>query len=115
MATTEQLTVDNGKVAQAWEEQLPRMLNESDTCKVIADEGDPNALRVNIQTGGHSDYNFDFKVSYVDPREIKVELVDVEQAGLHVDENTDIIQGLAEDYVRHLHECAQGVKNITNP
>lgn len=114
MPRTEQLTVDNETVAKAWGEQLPLILNKSDKCKVIADEADPHALRVNIQTAGHSDYNFDFKVSYVDSREIEARLVDVEQGGLHVDENTEIIQGLIEDYVRHLHECAQVVKNITN-
>ncbi|MFC0216369.1 hypothetical protein ACFFK0_28630 [Paenibacillus chartarius] len=115
MSKTAQLTVDNQKVAEAWQMFLPRMLNETDTCKVVADEGDPSALRVNIQTAGRSDYNFDFKVTYVDPREIEVNLVDVQQGNLHVDEHTEIIQSLAEDYVRHLHECAQGVKNITNP
>jgi Fe-S cluster assembly iron-binding protein IscA len=114
MSGTEQLTVDNQTVAKAWQDQLPGILNQSDQCKVVADEGDPNALRVNIQTGGRSDYNFDFKVSYVDSREVDVQLVDVEQGGLHIDENTEIIQNLAEDYVRHLHECAQAVQNMTN-
>jgi hypothetical protein len=112
--TTEQLAVDNKTVAKAWKEQLPRILNESDKCEVIADEGDRNALRVNIQTAGHTGYNFDFKVTYVDSREIKVDFVDVENAGAHVDERTPVIQTLIEDYVRHLHECAQAVKNITN-
>jgi hypothetical protein len=109
-----QLAVDNKTAAEAWQHQLPQMLNPSDQCKVIADEGDPNALRVNIQTAGHSDYNFDFKVSYVDPREVDVQLVDVEQGGVHVDEHTEIIQNLTEDYVRHMHECAQAVKNMTS-
>jgi hypothetical protein len=115
MSRTEQLTVDNKKVAEAWQTILPKMLNASDSCTVTADEADASTLRVNIQTAGHSNYNFDFKVTYVDSREIKVELVDVQQGNLHVDEHTEIIQNLTEDYVRHLHECAQGVKNMTNP
>jgi hypothetical protein len=43
-----------------------------------------------------------------------VELVDVEKDGNHVDEHTEIIQTLINDYVRHMHECAQTVKNITD-
>jgi hypothetical protein len=112
--TTEQLAVDNRTVAKAWQKQLPDILNPSDKCTVVADEGDPSALRVNIVTEGRSGYNFDFKVTYVDSREINVELVDVEKDGNHVDEHTEIIQTLINDYVRHMHECAQTVKNITD-
>lgn len=112
--TTEQLAVDNKTVAKVWQEQLPSILNEADKCEVIADEGDPNALRVNIVTAGRTGYSFDFKVTYVDSREIEVQLVDVEKDGNHVDEHTEIIQTLIEDHVRHMHECAQTVKNTTN-
>lgn len=112
--TTEQLAVDNDTVAKVWQEQLPGILNESDKCTVVADEGDPNALRVHIATAGRTGYSFDFKVEYVDSREIDVQLVDVEKDGNHVDENTDIIQTLINDYARHMHECAQTVKSTTN-
>jgi hypothetical protein len=58
-------------------------------------------------------YSFDFLVTYVDSREVKVNLVDVEKADQTVDERNDVIQNLIEDYVRHLHECAQALHDLT--
>jgi len=114
MSETETLTIDQSRLADAWQQTLPSLLNESDKAQVQADQADPNALRVHIQTAGHTDYSFDFKVTYLDRREVKVDLVDVEKADRTVDERNDVIQNLVEDYVRHLHECAQALKPLTN-
>jgi hypothetical protein len=114
MAKVDQLTIDNKKLAKAWQEQLPQTMNKSDSVKVAADEGDPNALRVFIETEGRSGYSFDFKCTYMDSREIKVDLIDVQQGNLHVDEHTETIQTLIHDYARHMHECAQALQVITH-
>jgi hypothetical protein len=98
-------------LASAWASTLPTTMNQADQAEVWPDEGDPNALRVTIHTAGHTEYSFDFKVEYVDSREVNVELIDVEKAGQSVDERTDMIQQLALDYKRHIHECAQAVNS----
>ncbi|CAM3457244.1 hypothetical protein [Marinicrinis lubricantis] len=108
------LSVNRNELVGAWQRILPEMLNESDECNIILDQADPDCLRITIETAGHSKYSFDFKCTYMDEREVKVELVDVEQDGVHVDERQEIIQSLIEDYVRHIHECAQSVQQLTN-
>ncbi|WP_282938712.1 hypothetical protein [Paenibacillus sp. RC67] len=113
MAKTDTLTIDQQELAAAWAKTLPTVLNASDRAEVKADEAESNVLRVHIATAGHSDYSFDFKCTYVDSREIKVELVDVECEGINVDERTTIIQTLVDDYVRHIHECAQQLHAVT--
>lgn len=114
MSKTDTLQINQKKLVEAWERTLPTVLNASDKAKVVADEADENALRITIETAGHSFYSFDFKCTYVDSREVKVELVDVEQDRLHVNEQTTIIQNLVEDYVRHIHECAQQLHDLTS-
>lgn len=114
MTKTAVLTVDSQELAKAWNETLPLMLNPSDKAKVEADEKDADVLNIHIQAAGHSMYSFDFRCTYVDPREVKVEVVDVEQDQLTVDERKDRIQSLIEDYIRHIHECAQRLKGLTN-
>lgn len=64
---------------------------------------------------GVKDYSFDFQCTYMDRREVKVELVDVEREGATVNEQSEQVQNLTEDYVRHIHECAQALQRITNP
>lgn len=113
MAYNDELQFNQDQLASAWASTLPTTINEADQAEVWPDEGDPNALRVTIHTAGHQDYSFDFKVGYVDSREVNVELIDVEKAGQSVDERTDIIQQLALDYKRHIHECAQAVNSNT--
>ena len=98
----------------AWKENLPLQLNESDSAKVRGNSADPQALQIHIDTAGHTQYSFDFECTYLDDRSVHVELVDVEKDDESVDEQTDIIQGLIEDYVRHIHECAQAVQSITH-
>lgn len=114
MSQTDTLTIDPGQLLQAWQKTLPTLLNDSDKAEVRADERDPKSLRIHIRSAGHSMYSFDFHVSYMDSREVKVELVDVEKDGATVDENNDGIQNLVEDYVRHIHECAQALKRVTS-
>jgi hypothetical protein len=113
MSKTDVLTIDQSELTAAWKQTLPTVLNESDQVEVAPDEHDPKSLRIHIRTAGHSMYTFDFKVTYVDSREVKVQLVDVEKADQTVDERNDVIQNLVEDYIRHIHECAQALKKIT--
>ncbi|MFE5324195.1 hypothetical protein ACFQ88_36500 [Paenibacillus sp. NPDC056579] len=113
MANTDTLAIDQQQLAAAWSETLPTVLNASDRAEVLADEAESNALRLHIATAGHSNYSFDFKCTYVDSREVKVDLVDVEVDGRNVDERTNIIQTMVDDYVRHIHECAQQLHSIT--
>lgn len=106
--------IESEQLAQAWARTLPTVLSASDRAEVKPDEADDHALRVHIATAGHSDYSFDFKCTYVDSREVKVELVDVEREGQSVDERTATIQTLVDDYVRHIHECAQQLHAVTS-
>jgi hypothetical protein len=110
----EQPAVNQAELVEAWKKNLPMTLEKEDQTRIWADEGDKTALRVHITTAGHSGYTFDFKVSYLDDREVKVELVDVEQGQTHIDERSDIVQTLTRDYVRHLHECAQILQKVTH-
>ncbi|GGG26328.1 hypothetical protein [Paenibacillus abyssi] len=110
----DELQIDQRELVEAWQRTLPITMNESDSADVIADGADPKALRVHIRTAGHQAYSFDFKVEYVDSREVRVELVDVEKDGRSVDERTDQIQQLIQDYTRHLHECAQALQQLTH-
>lgn len=114
MSKKDSLQVDNQRLAEAWARTLPTVLNTSDQSEVVADEADANVLRVHITTAGRNNYSFDFKCTYVDSREVKVDLVDVERDGNNVDERTDVIQTLVDDYVRHIHECAQQLHAFTH-
>ncbi|TDF93584.1 hypothetical protein [Paenibacillus piri] len=114
MAKNDSLTIDQQKLVQAWERTLPTVLNASDRAKVKADDADPKTIWVNIVTAGRSDYSFDFKCTYVDSREVQVEFIDVEVEGRNADERTTTIQTLIDDYVRHIHECAQQLHAMTS-
>lgn len=114
MSKPDVLQVDQRRLAEAWQKTLPTTMNDSDRAEVRPDESDPKALRIHIKTAGHTMYTFDFKVTYVDSREVKVELVDVEKAGRTVDERNETIQQLVEDYIRHIHECAQALHEMTH-
>lgn len=114
MAKIDQLRIDPERLAAAWRETLPRTMNLPDRCEVTNDEADDAALRITIHSAGHQMYEFDFKVTYVDSREVKVEMIDVEKDNETIDERTDIIQQLAQDYTRHLHECAQALQQLTH-
>ncbi|WP_424769063.1 hypothetical protein [Paenibacillus sp. sgz302251] len=114
MVKSDELQIDQESLADAWRQTLPDTMNEADSCTVLPDGADAKALRVTIEASGHQAYTFDFKVTYIDSREVKVELVDVEKDRVTVDERTDIIQQLIHDYQRHLHECAQALQQLTH-
>ncbi|MBC8078913.1 MAG: hypothetical protein H7X86_01110 [Gorillibacterium sp.] len=99
---------------QGWNTHLSECLHESDKADVTLDEHDPSLLRIHIVTEGRSGYTFDFTAQYVDDREIKVTFVDVEKDNRATDEHTDRIQSLTDDYVRHIHECAQILQRVTH-
>jgi hypothetical protein len=112
--TNTQLQISTIELLEAWQLTLPTTLNDSDQAEVKLDEANEDTLRIHIKTAGHTGYTFDFACKYVDAREVKVELVDVEKDGLSVDEHTSIIQTLTVDYVRHIHECAQVLHELTH-
>ncbi|MFX3634527.1 MAG: hypothetical protein ACE3L7_03055 [Candidatus Pristimantibacillus sp.] len=114
MGKAEELRIDQSQLVDAWQRNLPEWIHEADKCEVLADESDSKAIRVTIDIAGHQAYSFDFKVTYVDSREVKVELIDVEKDHVAVDERTEIIQELIQDYTRHMHECAQALHQLTN-
>ncbi|HEY4391934.1 MAG TPA: hypothetical protein VGN02_11380 [Paenibacillus sp.] len=111
----EEFNVDQNTLVHAWQQQLPEFLGPGDSAEVLADDSDPQGLRVHINAAGHQFYSFDFSCTYMDPREVKVELVDVEKGGQTVNEQNERLQEMTGDYVRHLHECAQALHRITNP
>jgi hypothetical protein len=110
----DQPAMDQQGLADAWAHELPKVLEASDHARVWPDEGDNQALRIHITNAGRSSYTFDFKCTYMDSREVKVDLIDVERDNLHVDEHTATVQNLVNDYVRHIHECAQILHNVTH-
>ncbi|MNZ64045.1 hypothetical protein D3C78_822070 [compost metagenome] len=112
MGKSDELQMNQENLADAWRHTLPEIVHEGDRCKVLPDEADAKALRITIDTAGHQDYSFDFKVAYVDSREVKVELIDVERDHISIDERGDMIQELISDYTRHLHECAQTLQQV---
>lgn len=114
MAKKDELQLDQKQLTEAWETTLPERIHHGDHAVVKADEADERSLRVTIRTAGHQQYDFDFLVTYVDSREVAVSLVDVEKAGVSVDERTEPIQQLIQDYTRHLHECAQALHHLTH-
>ncbi|MEO3948069.1 hypothetical protein [Gorillibacterium sp. CAU 1737] len=101
-------------LVSGWRQHLPECLNSSDEAQVERDSADPDLLRIHIDTEGRSGYTFDFTVRYVDDREIEVGFLDVDRAGQSVDEQTERVQGLARDYIRHIHECAQILQRVTH-
>ena len=114
MSKHDELRIDQQQLAEAWQRTLPDTVNERDRAIVVPDEGDSKALRITINSAGHQAYSFDFKVEYVDSREIKTTLIDVEKDGRSVDERTEIIQQLVQDYTKHIHECAQALHGLTH-
>ncbi|MGF7050118.1 hypothetical protein J2T13_004641 [Paenibacillus sp. DS2015] len=109
------IEVNQHDLVNAWQAKLPLLLDPLDKAEVRADEANQNSLRIHIDTAGRQMYSFDFECAYMDPREVRVDLVDVERDGRAVDEYTEVIQDLAGGYTRQLHECAQMLHGLTNP
>ncbi|KQX60135.1 MULTISPECIES: hypothetical protein [unclassified Paenibacillus] len=114
MSKADKLTIDQAELVNEWMTVLPTTLHQTDQARVWADEADPQALWVHIMAAGHTGYTIDFKVTYVDDREVKVELTDVQQGTTHIDETSEIVQNLVDDYIRHIHECAQALQKVTH-
>jgi fructose-specific phosphotransferase system component IIB len=114
MSTNTTTTNKPAELIKAWRDTLPQTLNEGDSVDIQLDQANSTGLYIHFDTAGHSGYSFDFSLHYVDDREVKVELIDVEKSGTHVDEHTEIIQTLIEDYIRHIHECAQILQRVTH-
>ena len=113
MSTSEVIDVDSSELLSAWQQTLPQTLNESDSVVIRLDGSNSQDLLIHIGTDGRSGYTFDFQCNYQDDREVKVLLIDVEKDGVHIDEHTETVQNLIEDYVRHIHECAQILHPLT--
>lgn len=113
MPSEDSLQMDQKRLVEAWARMLPETMDKGDRVEVRADEADPKAVRIYIEAAGHSMYTFDFKCTYVDSREVKVELVDAERADQTIDERGQPVQDLIQDYVRHIHECAQALQQLT--
>jgi len=110
-----ELNIDQHQLVQAWQERLPELLHPGDHSLVAADGADGKALRIHIDANGRQSYSLDFACTYVDSREVQVQLVDVERDGQTIDERGDYVQELADHYTRHIHQCAQALQQITNP
>ena len=114
MNNQDQMNVDQQTLVNAWKQNLPNYLHESDSANVKAlDEN--NTFLVQIDTKGRQGYHFDFQVTYLDPREVKVDVVNIGTDGLVDDASGTIGHELAEGYTRHIHECAQALQSITHP
>jgi hypothetical protein len=114
MSMNPTMTYTPAELIAAWKDTLPQILNKGDSVVIQLDEANSSRLLIHIDVTGHSGYSFDFSCRYVDDREVEVQLLDVEKAGVHVDEHTDVIQTLIKDYVRHIHESAQNLQRMTH-
>ncbi|MRN57310.1 hypothetical protein [Paenibacillus monticola] len=110
-----QLELDQHSLVSAWQERLPALLEDGDSFIVQGDEADRNSLLIHFNAAGRQAYSLDFRCTYVDSREVAVDLVDVEQSGRHTDKRSDAVQLLAQQYTRQIHECAQALQGLTNP
>ncbi|KUP21097.1 hypothetical protein [Paenibacillus sp. DMB5] len=110
-----EMQLDQNTLISAWQERLPALMQDGDSFSLQGDAADQNSLLIHFNAAGHQAYSLDFRCTYVDSREVAVDLVDVEQAGRHADERTDAVQQLAQKYTRQIHECAQALQNLTNP
>lgn len=107
------LKIDAKTLVKAWEDTLPDLIKPSGKCSIQADQKFPDTLLIHIEDDGRTHYSFDFRVKYVDDREVHVEFIDVEKDEVPAEEQTDIIQSLVKDYIRHIHECAQRLRGTT--
>lgn len=114
MGKQDELQIDQASLVNGWQQTLQDILGSSDHCQVLPDEADAKSMVVTIETAGHQAYSFDFKITYVDSREVKVQLMDVERDKISIDERGDVVQQLIQDYTRHLHECAQALQQLTH-
>lgn len=100
---------DSSTLVLEWKRKLPEFI-KTGKVEVSADEKCNKSVLIYIEDDGRSHYSFNFRVKYVDDREIDVQFLDVEKAGVHVDEQSDIVQTTVKEYIRKIHECAQTIK-----
>jgi hypothetical protein len=106
--------IDQADLVAAWQESLPLYLNESDRAKITQDTIKPQWMQIHIDTTGRSFYSFDFDVTYLDSREVKVEFKRALKDNKPIEEQTEQVQELIKDNIRHIHECAQALQKITH-
>ncbi|AIQ44553.1 hypothetical protein R70723_00430 [Paenibacillus sp. FSL R7-0273] len=109
------MQLDQNTLVSAWQERLPELMKDGDSFSLQGDAADPSSLLIHFNAAGHQAYSLDFRCTYVDSREVAVNLIDVEQSGRPADERNDAVQQLAQQYTRRIHECAQALQNLTNP
>jgi hypothetical protein len=108
-------TINQEDLVAQWQQSLPIYLNESDRAQVMLDQINPNWIRVHIDTAGRSFYSFDFCLFYQDSREIRVEFISAQKDHEPiVDTETEQVQNMIKDYIRHIHECAQALQKFTH-
>ncbi|WP_342563743.1 hypothetical protein NST84_00445 [Paenibacillus sp. FSL R7-0345] len=110
-----EMQLDQNTLISAWQDRLPALMKDGDSFSLQGDAADRNSLLIHFDAAGHQAYSLDFRCTYVDSREVAVNLIDVEQSGLHTDERSDAVQQLAQKYTRQIHECAQALQSLTNP
>lgn len=110
-----ELQVSQEQLISAWQERLPALMNTGDSFTVQGDAANDQSLLIHFNAAGHQEYSLDFRCTYVDSREVAVDLIDVEQGGWHADERNEAVQLLAQQYTRQIHECAQALQDVTNP
>ena len=110
-----QLQVDQQSLVSAWQERLPALMEDGDSFSLQGDAANQNSLLIHFNAAGHQGYSLDFRCTYVDSREVAVDLLDAEKDGQHTDERMEAVQLLAQRYTREIHECAQALQSLTNP
>ncbi|MFT9850393.1 hypothetical protein [Aneurinibacillus sp. REN35] len=109
------MPVDRSELLAAWQQTLPSTFKQTDNVEVQADQLDPEALHIHVNTAGHQHYEFEYKCKYVDPREVQVTLLNIQRQGDTIYDPTLDIQNLSEEYMRNIHECAQTLHTLTSP
>lgn len=113
MKHVDPIRVDENLV-KTWSDTLPNFFNSTDSVSVKADPLDPHAMQIFIQTAGRMAYGLQFKCVYVDDREVKVFFISAHKGNGCADEESEIVEELADDYIRHIHECAQALQTVTH-
>jgi hypothetical protein len=106
--------INQADLVAAWQESLPLYLNDSDRAKVTQAAIKPQWMQIHIDTAGRSFYSFDFDVTYLDSREVKVEFKQALKDNKPIEQQTEQMLELIKDYERHIHECAQALQKITH-
>jgi hypothetical protein len=114
MESQAQPKISGSKLVEAWSQTLPGILNATDSVKVTADATNPRAVQIHINTAGHTGYSFDFSCAYVDDREVKVDFRKGRKEGEAILDGSAPVNHLLDDYIRHIHECAQALQADTH-